>query len=536
VTPLAPHRSLPVAGLLIVELVLVAAAWQVLNPVDCAATGTYEVCRFLRSLAARALALFGAGALFAQARRVAIVRFAAAAADHPAARGWAMLHALGVGLLVAPLALGGAVGLSGAFWSVAPVLAAGAALAGVGGLFWIAPPRAWAELLRAEPVVLPLAAAVAVALPDLAELARPIWGVEGLTRATFAAVEAVLRLASAEVSGRPEDFVLTFEGFAVQISRACSGVEGFALVAGFVAIYAALFRGEVRVGRVLAVLVPIGLMLSWALNVVRIATLVLIGARVAPELAVNGFHSYAGWLFFLILALGLLWAGHAVPWFQRGRVAGPAAVAAPPLRSDPLAALILPFVVFMVASVAAGAFFPHPELGYPLTAAAMAAAVLCFLPAYRALEWRLDRVALGVGAAVGVLWVALAAPAGGDDPLALSLAAMTPAAFAAWVALRLVGTVLLVPLIEEAFFRGYVLTRIAGLGGGWALPRVAGIAVSSVLFAALHGRWVEATAAGVAFSLLMLRQGRLGDAVQAHAAANLVVAVAAALRDDWTLV
>ena len=88
---------------------------------------------------------------------------------------------------------------------------------------------------------------------------------------------------------------------------------------------------------------------------------------------------------------------------------------------------------------------------------------------------------------------------------------------------------LLVPLVEEAFFRGYVLARLDG--PGWR--RAAAILVSAALFALLHDRWLAAFLSGIVFSLVMLRRGRLGDAVAAHAAANLVLAARAVARGDW---
>ncbi|MFX0540967.1 type II CAAX prenyl endopeptidase Rce1 family protein [Roseovarius sp. S4756] len=89
------------------------------------------------------------------------------------------------------------------------------------------------------------------------------------------------------------------------------------------------------------------------------------------------------------------------------------------------------------------------------------------------------------------------------------------------------------PIIEEAFFRGYVLARLANDSVLW---KIAGIAVSSALFALLHGRWVAAGLAGVVFGLIYLRRRCLVDAVVAHAAANSVIAAAALWYGDWSLI
>jgi len=354
-----------------------------------------------------------------------------------------------------------------------------------------------------------------------------IWPTSALTRVTFVAVEWVLFLFSPATVSDPAAYVIGVDDFFVHIARQCSGVEGFALVTGFVLLYAHLFRGQLRLARFWLVVLPVALALSWALNVLRIAALILIGARVSPDLAVNGFHSYAGWLFFTVLALGLLVGVQATPWLRRQ---APCA-ASSPLWSDWTAARILPFVAFMTASVAAAALVPLPDLAYPLKALAMAATLALFRDAYRRVGVSLDPMAVASGALVGVAWTAMRPPAGPDDALlALALADMGAAAFVLWAAVRLVGTVLLVPWVEELFFRGYVLAR---LDSGGLPARLLALGVSSALFAALHGRWLEAGLAGLVFGLLMLRRGRLADAVTAHVAANLVVALWAAVHGDW---
>jgi exosortase E/protease (VPEID-CTERM system) len=319
----------------------------------------------------------------------------------------------------------------------------------------------------------------------------------------------------------------------VNIAPQCSGVEGFALLTVFTLVYAFLFRREIRFPLFFLTVLPAGLAASWVLNIVRIGTLVLIGEHVSPEIAVNGFHSYAGWMFFTLLALALLYIVHAIPALHGGpgRVLAPP----PPLERDWAAASILPFVAFMLSGVVAAALSRHPELAYPFRVLCMAAALWLFRRLYATLDWRPDPVALGAGLAVGVMWVALlpAAPAEGAGGLAAALAGLSAAALAVWIVLRIVGTVVLVPLIEELFFRGYILARLDRGGMAW---RLLAIAVSTALFALLHGRWLAAGLAGVVFALVYLLRGRVGAAVQAHAAANALVAAWALARGDWTII
>lgn len=521
------YRFALIVTLFVVELLLLAAAYQVLTDFECRATGAEGACRFLRSMVARGLSVFAALALLAWAWPKVAAAFLDRAADHPGAGRWRAVHLGGVAILFLPLALAPGGDLVAVFWPALALWTGGGLLAALGGVLWLAPPGAW-RLWFDHGVATPLLVlGVTLLVPDIAETVLPLWDWQVVTDVTFAAVHAVLRLAGPAVQADAAAHVIGIDPFFVHIARQCSGIEGVALMAAFVGLYGVLFRADLRMGRYIAVVLPVGLLLSWMLNVVRIAALVVIGARVSPQIAVNGFHSYAGWMFFTALALALLVGVQAVPWLHRRapRAEGPR------MAQDVVAAQILPFVVFMVVLVVANALFPHPDLGYPLVVLALALAVAAFLPVWRGMDWRPGGLALAAGAAVGLGWALTSGPGGAGGPLAEGLAALPAWALAGWIAARVLGTVVLVPLVEEMFFRGYLLARLDFGGRGGA---IVSIAVTSLLFGALHGRWLAGALAGLVFALLALHRGRVTDAVAAHVLANLIVALAALATGDWT--
>lgn len=369
----------------------------------------------------------------------------------------------------------------------------------------------------------------AAVVPDLADMILPVWDLSLITEATFAAVHQALRLFSTATYADASTYIIGIDDFAVHIARQCSGVEGMVLVTAFVLFYGLLFRKDLHLTRYWLLVLPLGLAFSVLLNVIRIAVLILIGAHISPDLAVNGFHSYAGWMFFTLLALVLVYTIQKVDWLHRDPSRRRAA---PAVTDDPLAAQILPFVVFMLMGILTQALFVSPPLGYPLIVLGLALAVWTFRRLYRSLPWSGDPIAISSGLAVGVFWVLLAERDGDEaSTIATALATLTPVLVAGWIALRLIGTVLLVPLVEEMFFRGYVMARLDRRG---MVSRLLAIAVSTALFAALHGRWVEAGLAGIVFALVMLRRGRVSDAVISHLAANATVA--ALLTRDFSLI
>ena len=61
------------------------------------------------------------------------------------------------------------------------------------------------------------------------------------------------------------------------------------------------------------------------------------------------------------------------------------------------------------------------------------------------------------------------------------------------------------------------------------------IGISSVLFGLMHGgRWMEATAAGMAYAYAYRRSGRLSDAVAAHATTNCLLAASVLCLNQWS--
>lgn len=525
-------RAAVLSALFLVELVVLAVSYQFFASIECRGTGWTDACTLLRSMVGRAIVVFAASGLIALAWPAAFRQFLAETASWKPAPWVAALHGAGVVLMLAPLALGWGPELGSHFAEAVPFWLGGAVAAGLGGLLWLAPLAAWQRLLSHRGFAVAAVLAGAALLPDLAEAVRPLWDWTLLARLTFGAVQTLLTALGSEVYADPELYQIgvnsALGGFVVRVGQPCSGVEGFALITAFVLLYGWLFRSVLRFPRYWIVVLPLGLLASWVLNVLRITALVLIGAHVSPDLAVNGFHSYAGWLLFTLLTMGVIAVVQVTPWLHRNGVATRPENS---VRSDPVAAQILPFIVMMLGGILSSTLLIQPALGYPLVAVSLVVALWFVWPALRHLEVTPDPLALAVGAAIGVLWVALA-PAG-DTALNDSLLGFGSLAFVLWAGFRLIGTAILVPVVEELFFRGYMLSRLDG-PSPWR--RGLALAATSLAFALLHGRWIAAGAAGLAFGLLAVRRGRVTDAIQAHAVANLLIALVAMARGDWGLI
>jgi exosortase E/protease (VPEID-CTERM system) len=448
-------------------------------------------------------------------------------------RAWLGIHGLaGLGLAVVTLAVVRVPGLAGSAGVPLLVLwfAFGALM--TYALFRAAFAGALADMaLRLSGVAL-AAAVVGLLAAAIPALVAPLWADVAVPTMYLTAV--LLALSGRTVLVDPVEAVIELDGFAVQVYGPCSGVEGMGLVALFLAGYLWRFRADHRFPRALLIL-PAGVVLAFLANGLRIALLTAIGAYVDPGIAAGAFHSKAGWIFFCILTIGLVAVARSVPWFRAESVPAGAGAAA----DNPTAAYLMPLLVWLAVGLVASAWVSGNDPFYPLR-------VLLVLPVIWMLRRGIARALVSsggsaglspglaalapwaIGLAVAALWLALSA---GEPPQGLGTVAAaegwTTGFLALWLVFRLVGTTIVVPVIEELAFRGYLQRRLVAADftsvpqGRWHWGAVL---VSAAVFGAMHGHWLAGFLAGAGFSLAAHLRGRLGDAILAHAVANALLA------------
>jgi exosortase E/protease (VPEID-CTERM system) len=374
--------------------------------------------------------------------------------------------------------------------------------------------------------------------------------------ATFRSVHAILRIFLPDLTGDAATFTIGTLHFMVSIEAACSGVEGLALVLVFTIVWLWYFRREIRFPQAL-LLVPCALACIWLFNILRLAALILIGNAGAPEVALVGFHSRAGWIAFTIVALGFTLAIQKLSWVRKipSGATSPAGITATGEtgkgtsapeeleiakgESPAIAAYLVPFLAILGASFLSKAASGSFEWLYPLRFVAAVIAIWVFRSEYKKLNWHFGWVAPVAGAAVFLVWIAPAwwthKPAASS--LGSALAALSPSARIAWIAFRVAAAAITVPIAEELAFRGYLLRRLIRRDFD-AVPfsqlTILSIGLSSVAFGLMHGQhWMAGIVAGLAYALALKWRGRMGDAVAAHAISNLMLAAWVLARGDW---
>ena len=210
----------------------------------------------------------------------------------------------------------------------------------------------------------------------------------------------------------------------------------------------------------------------------------------------------------------------------------------------------LPFLAFMLLLALRGALPPQGAWGidprwiYGLTVLVVGGMLLAWrrdygdlarqnLPDAPQLLW-----AVAVGAGVFVLWIHLDAPWMTLGEATASFQPLTAEGGIDWplVTVRWIGATLMVPVMEELFWRSFLMRWIQRPSFETVDPAQVGlraVMVSTFLFVLVHPLWLAATLAGLAYAWLYIRTGRLWTSVIAHAVTNGALGVWVVHTRQW---
>lgn len=203
------------------------------------------------------------------------------------------------------------------------------------------------------------------------------------------------------------------------------------------------------------------------------------------------------------------------------------------------AARVIPFAVYILflavdqplSDVLMGAGFDVRWL-YAFRAGCVALLLMLLWRSYAELSWPVAMqahawlVSLFAGMAVFILWIlpypdwaTLSGGGGGFDPTRPGDGGIDPVL----VAIRISGAALVVPLMEELFWRSCImrwLDRQDFTGLDPARVSWRAFAITAVLFAFEHTLWLAGLLAGAAFGWLYVKYRNLWAPIVAHAVTN----------------
>ena len=481
-----------------------------------------------------AVAMMAAIVLFAHVRGAAQENTAAVALRDSKVRvPWLLVHAALLACLM-PLSYGlyRDVALPLSFAVITGLWVTCALCAVASAVLALAPWAQWRDVARGLGSVWSYSAMIALSAVCAMFLSQRLWA--PMAAVTFKLVRFVLLPILPNLSSDAATRTLGTDRFAVEISDECSGLEGLGLMLAFSVLWLIYFRREYLFPRAF-LLIPAGLLAIFALNVVRIAVLLMIGDAGFPDVAVFGFHSQAGWIAFNAVACGLVYFSRRSVWLNHTSANAPVHTA----TDNPTAPYLMPLLSIMIAGSLSHAMSGPFETFYPLRLLAGIGALWVYRYKLATLDWRFSWRAPLVGCLVFLIWILGAHLLMHPTDIPVELASMPRPVRSLWLFSRIAASVVLVPIAEELAYRGYLMRRL-GHRDFDALPFRAvhwlPMMATALAFGLAHGAlWFPGILAGIAYGTLLVRTGSIGEAAMAHATTNALVAVAVIELDQWQL-
>lgn len=226
---------------------------------------------------------------------------------------------------------------------------------------------------------------------------------------------------------------------------------------------------------------------------------------------------------------------------------------------------VLPLLAFMIFLTFEGSFPGQHYILYPIKTALVAAILVWFWRSLPSLKPSSILMSVVMGVLGIVIWVGMdrtsvnldiameqgfnrsvaaidlkswSMAVDGVDTHGLNPFAIYPAGMA-WLlfGLRVVGITLCVPVMEELFWRGFLmrwLIREDFLSVPLGTYQPFSFWATTILFASVHGgEWPQALIVGILYGSWFVRTKNLGNVMVAHGITNLLLCVYCLVSNDW---
>ncbi len=210
--------------------------------------------------------------------------------------------------------------------------------------------------------------------------------------------------------------------------------------------------------------------------------------------------------------------------------------------ASPLFARLAPFLIFVAITFLQDRFGQAPRYWFYVAKTVVGAWLVWEMrPFVSEMRWKVSWEAIVVGVAVCAIWIGL-------DNLYPKIGKSGPpwnpnlqfghGSGLAWtlVAVRILGSTLVVPPLEEVFYRS-LLYRYLVTANFLGMPlrqfHAISFVATSLIFGFAHYQWLAGILCGAAYQGLVLRKDRLGDAMTAHAITNFLLGVWVVTQNAW---
>jgi CAAX prenyl protease-like protein len=213
-------------------------------------------------------------------------------------------------------------------------------------------------------------------------------------------------------------------------------------------------------------------------------------------------------------------------------------------RTSPEIARAAPYIGFVALTMFQGRLGPGSQYWVYLVKTLVGAWVIWEMrPFVEEMRWKLSWEAITMGVIVCGIWIGLD---GLYPRMAEPTAEWVPSkhfgegSAASWffVFVRLAGSSLVVPPLEEVFYRSFCY-RYMAKADFQEMPLgqfdAKAFFVISAVFGLMHpDRWLAGILCGLGYQWLVIRKGRLGDAMVAHGVTNFLLGLWVVWKGAWS--
>jgi uncharacterized protein len=212
------------------------------------------------------------------------------------------------------------------------------------------------------------------------------------------------------------------------------------------------------------------------------------------------------------------------------------------ILSSPILVRVLPFALFAGLTLLQGRFGDTSQYWIYALKTILAAWILWLVRPYvKEMRWNFSWESIVVGVLVFLAWVGLdghypllAAREATFNPERTYDAGSALALF--FIAVRTLGSSLIVPPLEEVFYRSFIY-RYLIKSDFLKIPLghfdLRAFLISGVIFGIGHYEWLPGILCAFAYQWLVCRRDRLGDAMTAHGITNFLLALWVVTRQAY---
>lgn len=225
------------------------------------------------------------------------------------------------------------------------------------------------------------------------------------------------------------------------------------------------------------------------------------------------------------------------------------------LRSSPALARALPFVIFLALTTCQGRFGEGSRYWFYLAKTIVGIWLVWVMrPAVAEMRWAFSWEAVAAGVGVFLIWVGLDGHYPSVEEIFQKVFHKEKSATVelpwnpnnqfgagsalAWLFIiaRIAGSSIIVPPLEEVFYRSFLYRWIAR--PDWQSVPLGTFAwkpflITAAIFGLAHFQWLAGILCACAYQLLVCRKKRLGDAMTAHAITNLLLGLWVVWKGAW---